>query len=151
MTAADREKLSDLLPLLDTLSREHPDDSVLEMATDLRIAIATQGHVLSDALKMASQNRKQNVEARDTPRDVKVTSQCQEEKSQSKKPLIEVISSQDAESSLGSVTDSATLRDKTKHGQTEDTGTSGSGDGGNSDLDTALQELMDPDSECCLQ
>ena len=40
-----------LMPLLDTVSSVHSDLSVQEMASDLRIAIATHGVVLSDKLQ----------------------------------------------------------------------------------------------------
>ena len=53
----DRERSKELLPLLEKLSREHPDASVTSMATDLRIAIATHGFVLSERLNQSNVTR----------------------------------------------------------------------------------------------
>ncbi|KAK3603873.1 hypothetical protein CHS0354_042880 [Potamilus streckersoni] len=54
MTTADRETLKELLPLLQELSTNHPDANVQEMATDIRIAIATHGAVWSEVMKSAA-------------------------------------------------------------------------------------------------
>ena len=51
MTDKDRGEMQILMPLLDTVSSVHSDPSVQEMASDLRIAIATHGVVLSDKLQ----------------------------------------------------------------------------------------------------
>ena len=51
MTDKDRSEMQILMPLLDTVSSVHSDPSVQEMASDLRIAIATHGVVLSDKLQ----------------------------------------------------------------------------------------------------
>ena len=40
-----------LLPLLQEISDDHPESSVQEMATDIRIAIATHGAVWSEKTK----------------------------------------------------------------------------------------------------
>ena len=101
VSAADRETLNSLLPLLDLLSKDHPDSSVQEMATDLRIAIATHGHILSDALRDAAKVKskvksnqgsgsrssdKGKVTETDFPSDVSPS------KTPLRKPLIEVLS-----------------------------------------------------------
>ena len=99
----DRQKLNDLLPILDTLSRQHPDDSVKEMATDLRTAIATHGHVLSEALRDASQQKLKAKREEIVPsHEIKLHGAVPESKKvktdDKKKPLIEVISSQEESS-----------------------------------------------------
>ena len=43
------------LPLLQSLAENHPDSEVQEMASDLRIAIATHGVVWSERLSKSSQ------------------------------------------------------------------------------------------------
>ena len=48
MTSADRDQTKTLLPLLQHIADDHSDPSAKEMATDLRIAIATHGIVLSE-------------------------------------------------------------------------------------------------------
>ena len=57
MSPEDRERTKELLPLLDKLAHEHPDDSVTSMATDLRTAIATHGFVLSELLNQSNVHR----------------------------------------------------------------------------------------------
>ena len=99
VSAADRETLNSLLPLLDLLSKDHPDGAVQEMATDLRIAIATHGHILSDALRDAAKVKskvKSNQESRSYDKG-KVTetdfpSDISPSKTPVRKPFIEVIS-----------------------------------------------------------
>jgi hypothetical protein len=48
--------MQELLPLLQEISSDHPESSVQEMATDIRIAIATHGAVWSELSKEKSQN-----------------------------------------------------------------------------------------------
>ena len=47
MSAEDRKRSKELLPLLNRLGEEHPDGSVKAMALDLRFAIATHGFLLT--------------------------------------------------------------------------------------------------------
>lgn len=54
MNEKDRDDMQILMPLLDTVSKVHSDPSVQEMASDLRIAIATHGAVWSDKLQKVS-------------------------------------------------------------------------------------------------
>lgn len=56
LTLEEKQGLKVLLPLLQDLSEQHPDPSIQEMASDLRIAIATHGLILSDSLNPANQN-----------------------------------------------------------------------------------------------
>lgn len=48
--------MQDLLPLLETLTEHHPSVEVQEMASDLRIAIATHGVVWSHKMNDAAKN-----------------------------------------------------------------------------------------------
>ena len=43
--------MQELLPLLEEINLNHPDETIQEMATDIRIAIATRGAVWSDLIK----------------------------------------------------------------------------------------------------
>ena len=56
LTEEDRQDMQELLPLLQEISSDHPESSVQEMATDIRIAIATHGAVWSELSKEKSQN-----------------------------------------------------------------------------------------------
>ncbi|XP_061197020.1 transport and Golgi organization protein 6 homolog [Saccostrea echinata] len=77
MNDKDRSDMSSLMPLLDEVSRVHADPSMQEMASDLRIAIATHGVVWSEKLKQKAPQEKDSSNSG---------------KSQSK-PLIEELSS----------------------------------------------------------
>lgn len=57
MNEKDRDDMQILMPLLDTVSKVHSDLSVQEMASDLRIAIATHGAVWSDKLQKKVNNK----------------------------------------------------------------------------------------------
>lgn len=57
MNEKDRDDMQILMPLLDTVSKVHSDVTVQEMASDLRIAIATHGAVWSDKLQMKVKNK----------------------------------------------------------------------------------------------
>ena len=159
----DRQELNDLLPLLDALSRQHPDDSVREMATDLRIAIATHGHVLSDALRDAAQQKLKPTKAKKDAEEVKPEVNAQETKKlkteERKKPLIEVISSHNVEndktaekSASPSVTNNGQKVELDSKAQpvkkTEDkepiSGNNAKPSDRKSELDVAFEELMDP-------
>ena len=158
----ERQKLNDLLPLLDALSRQHPDDSVREMATDLRIAIATHGHVLSDALREAGQQKLKPTREKKNAEEIKPEVNTQETKKlkteEKKKPLIEVVSSYDVDDRT---TEKSTSPDVTNNGQkveldskvqhmkkTEDreniSGNNAKPSDRKSGLDVAFEELMDP-------
>jgi hypothetical protein len=50
MSTKDRDDMKTLMPLLNEISQVHTDLSVQEMASDLRIAIATHGVVWSEKL-----------------------------------------------------------------------------------------------------
>ena len=159
----DRQKLNDLLPLLDALSRQHPDDSVREMATDLRIAIATHGHVLSDALRDATQQKLKPKREKKDAGEIEPEVNAEETKKlktdERQKPLIEVISSHNveddktAEKSLSSnVTNNGQNLKLDSKAQpvkkTEDRENISDNNGKPSDrkseLDVAFEELMDP-------
>jgi len=56
LTDADREGMAELLPLLQEIGENHPESSVQEMATDIRIAVATHGAVWSELSKTNAQN-----------------------------------------------------------------------------------------------
>ena len=153
----DRHKLNELLPLLDSLSRQHPDDSVREMATDLRIAIATHGHVLSDALRDASQKKVKPETGKVTPEEIKlkmseheIEKVKAEEKTvkKTKKPLIEVISSHNEKEKVspGSTDGQRTLTlDNTALKRTDKvSNTIPKTSDQKSELDVAFDELMDP-------
>ena len=51
-----RPLVQDLLPLLETLAEGHPSVEVQDMASDLRIAIATHGAVWSHKMDVAAKN-----------------------------------------------------------------------------------------------
>lgn len=57
MNKKDRDDMQILMPLLDTVSKVHSDVTVQEMASDLRIAIATHGAVWSDKLQKKVKNK----------------------------------------------------------------------------------------------
>lgn len=57
MNEKDRDDMQILMPLLDTVSKVHSDLTVQEMASDLRIAIATHGAVWSDKLQKKVKNK----------------------------------------------------------------------------------------------
>lgn len=57
MNKKDRDDMQILMPLLDTVSKVHSDVTVQEMASDLRIAIATHGAVWSDKLQKKVENK----------------------------------------------------------------------------------------------
>lgn len=57
MNEKDRDDMQILMPLLDTVSEVHSDVTVQEMASDLRIAIATHGAVWSDKLQKKVKNK----------------------------------------------------------------------------------------------
>lgn len=57
MNEKDRDDMQILMPLLDTVSKVHSDVTVQEMASDLRIAIATHGAVWSDRLQKKVKNK----------------------------------------------------------------------------------------------
>ena len=159
----DRQKLNDILPLLDALSRQHPDDSVREMATDLRIAIATHGHVLSDALRDAAQQKLKPTKETKNAEEIKSEVNEQETKKlkteERKKPLIEVVSSHDVNDDK--MAEKSWSRNVTNNGQkveldsktppvkkTEDRenilGKNPKSSDKKSELDVAFEELMDP-------
>ncbi|VDI13675.1 Hypothetical predicted protein [Mytilus galloprovincialis] len=116
-TEEDREHMQKLLPLLQRLADSHPDIEVQEMASDIRVAIATHGVIWSDRLSKSSKIKKGKSE--DLQKlDRKTTSKG--------KPLIEVLDSQD----LGSSTQS--------HNHSEDRETN------YSSFQEALKELCDP-------
>ena len=160
----DRQKLNDLLPLLDTLSKQHPDESVREMATDLRIAIATHGHVLSDALKDASQQKIKATRKVKESEEIKLEKTVPENKeiksNKKKKPLIEVISREESpllqRDDRSEITDtSSNLQAKPVQTPTEMTESRERHRDSNtadtvkeskekSELDAAFKELMDP-------
>ena len=91
------------------MSEEHEDETVKEMATDLRIAIATHGFVLSEALKGSllkdksrptpqpdyKQKASKTVEKTGHNTTTNTAEKCssKEESEPAKKPLIEVLSS----------------------------------------------------------
>ena len=56
MTDTDRQSMQELLPLLQEISENHRDPSVQEMATDIRIAVATHGAVWSELAKSSGYN-----------------------------------------------------------------------------------------------
>lgn len=57
MNEKNRDDMQILMPLLDTVSKVHSDVTVQEMASDLRIAIATHGAVWSDKLQKKVKNK----------------------------------------------------------------------------------------------
>lgn len=57
MNEKDRDDMQILMPLLETVSKVHSDVTVQEMASDLRIAIATHGAVWSDKLQKKVKNK----------------------------------------------------------------------------------------------
>lgn len=57
MNEKDRDDMQILMPLLDTVSKVHSDVTVQEMASDLRIAIATHGAVWSDKSQKKVKNK----------------------------------------------------------------------------------------------
>lgn len=57
MNEKDRDDMQILMPLLDTVSKVLSDVTVQEMASDLRIAIATHGAVWSDKLQKKVKNK----------------------------------------------------------------------------------------------
>lgn len=57
MNEKDRDDMQILMPLLDTVSKVHSDLTVQEMASDLRIAIATHGAVWSDKFQKKVKNK----------------------------------------------------------------------------------------------
>lgn len=57
MNEKDRDDMQILMPLLDTVSKVHSEVTVQEMASDLRIAIATHGAVWSDKLQKKVKNK----------------------------------------------------------------------------------------------
>ncbi|XP_064640492.1 transport and Golgi organization protein 6 homolog [Lineus longissimus] len=64
--ADDRERMKELLPLLDLLATKHPHEEVQDMASDIRIAIATYGAVWTDSLASAAKKfskREENEQA----------------------------------------------------------------------------------------
>ncbi|KAL5022664.1 hypothetical protein ScPMuIL_001819 [Solemya velum] len=82
---ADRDQMNTLLPLLQTITSRHPDAHVQEMASDLRIAIATRGIVWSELLKKSSADSFTNT------KEVKIKQERKELNTKSK-PMIEVLS-----------------------------------------------------------
>lgn len=48
--------MQQLLPLLQEIGENHPDTSVQEMATDIRVAVATHGAVWSELAKSSEKN-----------------------------------------------------------------------------------------------
>ncbi|ESO91002.1 hypothetical protein LOTGIDRAFT_163518 [Lottia gigantea] len=77
-TEEDKSKMEELVPLLNELAVNHPSDEIQEMATDIKIAIATRGIVISEISKSKREN--------------KVPSDEVKEKLKETKPLIEVLS-----------------------------------------------------------
>ena len=158
----DRQTLNDLLPLLDALSKQHPDESVREMATDLRIAIATHGHVLSDALRDAAQQKLKPKRQKKNGEEIKVEVNAQESKKlkteEKKKPLIEVLSSHDedhktaenptplhdAKSEQTFVSDSNVQHVKKTEDREKTSNNSATPSEKKSELDVAFEELMNP-------
>lgn len=57
MNEKNRDDMQILMPLLDTVSKVHSEVTVQEMASDLRIAIATHGAVWSDKLQKKVKNK----------------------------------------------------------------------------------------------
>ncbi|XP_062575035.1 transport and Golgi organization protein 6 homolog isoform X2 [Saccostrea cucullata] len=98
MSDKDWSDMSTLMPLLDEVSRVHADPSIQEMASDLRIAIATHGVVWSEKLKQKN---------KDSPNSGKSKT----------KPLIEELSSSETQpQQVNKNTEND--RSKTKAGQT---------------------------------
>ena len=59
MTTDDRKTMENLLPLLQDICDTHPESSVQEMASDLRIAIATHGAVWSEIMRSNAEEFKE--------------------------------------------------------------------------------------------
>ncbi|XP_060077025.1 transport and Golgi organization protein 6 homolog isoform X2 [Ylistrum balloti] len=85
ITEDDREYMKKLMPLLEDISSNHPDNTIQEMASDLRVAIATHGVIWSELLKSSAKGEKQQ-------KFSSKESQSTEEFKPDKKPLVEVIS-----------------------------------------------------------
>ncbi|XP_050399658.1 transport and Golgi organization protein 6 homolog isoform X2 [Patella vulgata] len=91
-TEEEKMKMNELLPLLNELSIHHPESEIQDMATDLRIAIATREIVVSDLMRNKTAEHKHY-------------EKFSREKTQSvEKPLIEVISECNTESKTGTST-----------------------------------------------
>ncbi|XP_033754079.1 transport and Golgi organization protein 6 homolog isoform X2 [Pecten maximus] len=85
ITEDDREYMKKLMPLLEDISSNHPDNTIQEMASDLRVAIATHGVIWSELLKSSTKgDKQQNLSSKE--------SLGAEESKTGKKPLVEVIS-----------------------------------------------------------
>jgi general stress protein YciG len=69
----DRERMKDLLPLLDKLASKHPHEEVQDMANDIRIAIATYGAVWTDALSSAAKKYSKTADSEPANEKVKAT------------------------------------------------------------------------------
>ncbi|XP_021372366.1 transport and Golgi organization protein 6 homolog isoform X2 [Mizuhopecten yessoensis] len=79
-----REYMKTLMPLLEDISSNHPDNTIQEMASDLRVAIATHSVIWSELLKSSTKgDKRQKLPCKD--------SQSAEESKVGKKTLVEVI------------------------------------------------------------
>ncbi|XP_065934325.1 transport and Golgi organization protein 6 homolog isoform X2 [Magallana gigas] len=103
MNEKDRDDMQILMPLLDTVSKVHSDLTVQEMASDLRIAIATHGAVWSDKLQKKVSKTKDSPE----PEDRKA------------KPLIEELSDKTQSCNISEKTDRSRERNNNKKSELE--------------------------------
>ncbi|KAK7114233.1 transport and Golgi organization protein 6 homolog [Littorina saxatilis] len=91
MEEKHRNLLDEMLPLLEVIGEGHPDEFMQEMASDIRIAIATRGAVWSSLQKNKSEGNKTGV--KQTPHSApKQEAKIQPGKRPASKPLIEVLS-----------------------------------------------------------
>ena len=132
------------------------------MATDVRIAIGTHGHVLSDALRDAAQQKLKPKREKKNGEEMKLKVNPQESKKlkteEKKKPLIEVLSSHGEGDKTAE--NQTPLLHNAKRGQTvesdsniqhvkktegrEKTSNNSATTSEKSELDVAFEELMDP-------
>ncbi|KAK7483036.1 hypothetical protein BaRGS_00025699 [Batillaria attramentaria] len=81
-----RTMMDEMLPLLAVIGQGHPDEFIREMASDIRIAIATRGAVLSSLQEDRSENKRRSA-SEEKAKDIKIPGH----KGPSSKPLIEML------------------------------------------------------------
>ncbi|XP_066570075.1 transport and Golgi organization protein 6 homolog isoform X1 [Amia ocellicauda] len=92
LKSEDYTAMAVLLPLLDLVSRQHPDTLVQELATDLRATIATHGAYMADSMVRAARSGSSESSNRTAGSDTAATEAKQDEETarqreQAKRPV----------------------------------------------------------------
>ncbi len=140
--------MKELLPLLHKFSDHHPSQEVRDMATDIRIAIATHGVVMSDALAAAAAHRIQQGTTQPSTEHTKthIGANIKSTDNVTTKPLIQVLHTQPENSKTNKMNENREneAKETTKTNDKEEKVKDGASIATKEGLELALEELCDP-------